>query len=66
MIGNLDPNGPKATETYDETTGKTTYSITYKDENDQEQTISKTGDELKNLIPVKYHAASYKLTKVVV
>ena len=58
MMGNLDPNGPKATETYDETTGKTTYSITYKDENDQEQTISKTGDELKNLIPVKYHAAS--------
>ena len=58
MMGNLDPNGPKATETYDETTGKTTYSITYTDENDQEQTISKTGDELKNLIPVKYHAAS--------
>lgn len=58
MMGNLDAKGPKATETYDETTGKTTYSITYKDENDQEQTISKTGDELKNLIPVKYHAAS--------
>jgi hypothetical protein len=58
MMGNLDPNGPKATETYDETTGKTTYSITYTDENNQEQTISKTGDELKNLIPVKYHAAS--------
>jgi len=58
MMGNLDPNGPKATETYDETTGKTTYSITYTDANNQEQTISKTGDELKNLIPVKYHAAS--------
>jgi len=58
MMGNLDPNGPKATETYDETTGKTTYSITYTDENNQEKTISKTGDELKNLIPVKYHAAS--------